>query len=349
MPCFARLLVTLALLLGLCCASKLPSQRCKTDTPSKEADRLAIINFQAGRTQSTAGKSSDAVNSFRAALECRPNMGEAYYHMGLELQRGGQLEEAVRAMHKAAKSTPELAGDAFAQVGYWHSLAGDGEGALDGFSRAVKSNPKHYHAWSNMGVVLQQAGRFPEALEAYKKCANVNPDYAQNFFNMGKVHQDLGQVREAVDAFKRAVDTSPTYFEAYASLGGALTPMRKWTEASAILTDALLLEPRSPEALYLLAFALMHICQWKQLDKVLQRLHVAVRARMSSAQVLSLIALLVQNYKSTDAAAPSAESRRGTVCCAHFSLGPCRYSVYLFYWYKSTNTDAAALRPASHR
>ena len=185
-----------------------------------------------------------------------------FFSLGAELQRDGQTEEAVRAMHAAAKASPAShAGDAYFQIGYWRSRAGDGAAAFEGFSRAVKADPQNVHAWSNLGVVQQQAGRFPQALEAYETAARINPGYAQNLFNMGKVHQDLGHAQEAVDSFQRAVDAQPAYFEAYASLGGALTPMRRWKQAAEILTDALLLQPRSPEALYLLAFALMHICQ----------------------------------------------------------------------------------------
>lgn len=83
---------------------------------------------------------------------------------------GGKLEEAVAAMRSAAKASPSLASDAYAQValplrvrslcfsvfehgadetgmwccsrwvqvGYWRSVAGDGEGAMEGFSQAVK-------------------------------------------------------------------------------------------------------------------------------------------------------------------------------------------------------------------
>jgi len=98
-------------------------------------------------------------------------------------------------------------------VGYWQSVAGDGEGALEAFSRSVKADPKNAHAWSNLGVVQQQMGRFALALEAYKRCSKVNPKYERNWFNMGKVYQDLGRAEEAVDAFKVAVDASPSYFE----------------------------------------------------------------------------------------------------------------------------------------
>jgi len=261
-----------------------PVKPCDGTTTPDEAGRLAQRHFDAGRGHAAASRKADAIASFRAAIRCREGLGEAHYHLAVELHRGGELEQAVSEMRRAAAVSPAVAGDAFFQVGYWRSLAGDGEGALDGFSRAVKADPQNAHAWSNLGVVQQQMGRFPQALEAYQKSAKANPKYAQNFFNMGKVHQDLGQVREAVDAFRRAVDIQPTYFEAYASLGGALTPMRRWKDAAGILTDALLLEPRSPEALYLLAFAQMHICAWEELEKVLKRLHEAVRARLSTAQ-----------------------------------------------------------------
>ncbi len=52
-------------------------------------------------------------------------------------------------------------------------------------------------------------------------------------------------------------------------------------------------------------------------------------------QVLSLLALLVQKYK-------YGRSWRKSCSCVSRTLGgKCRYSVYLLYWYKSTNTDAA--------
>ena len=112
----------------------------------EEADQLAQKHLKAGRAHATGGRHQDAMKSFRAAIRCREGLGEAHFHLALELQRGGELKQAVDTMQRAAALSPAIAGDAFFQVGYWRSQSGDGEGALDGFSRAVKADPQNAQA-----------------------------------------------------------------------------------------------------------------------------------------------------------------------------------------------------------
>ena len=58
-------------------------------------------------------------------------------------------------------SSLTAAADAAFDYGVWFSSAGDPVGAARGFARATALRPSHALAWTNLGVVLQQAGRNP--------------------------------------------------------------------------------------------------------------------------------------------------------------------------------------------
>ena len=60
----------LLLVIGACAVEGQP-QRCDGKTPPDQAGKLAKKHFDLGRAHSAGGRRSEAIDSFRAAIECR--------------------------------------------------------------------------------------------------------------------------------------------------------------------------------------------------------------------------------------------------------------------------------------
>jgi tetratricopeptide (TPR) repeat protein len=125
------------------------------------------------------GESKAAITSLRRALELRPDLWAAHHTLGRALQRSGDL--AAARIHVAeAERLRELA-RLRQEAGVWTATgtrkleAGDADGALDHFRRAIQifegSAPTHYQ----LGRALQRLGRHDAARAAFGRAQQLNP------------------------------------------------------------------------------------------------------------------------------------------------------------------------------
>lgn len=95
-------------------------------------------------------------------------LANAYY----DAQR---YAEAATVYQKAIALKP---GDPNVQVDYGTSLfySGNAEAALKEYRAVLKSNPNHFQAHLNLGVVYRSQGKHGEAIASWKKAEQLAPD-----------------------------------------------------------------------------------------------------------------------------------------------------------------------------
>ncbi|MCW6051500.1 CHAT domain-containing protein [Lyngbya sp. CCAP 1446/10] len=123
--------------------------------------------------------------------------------------------------------------------------AGDLEGAIAAFEKALEIEPKFHITWNGLGNALNDLGRKREAIAAYEKALEIEPkfDYAWN--GLGKALNDLGRKREAIAAFDKALEIDPKFDYASNNLGNALNDLGRKREAIAAFEKALEIDPKS--------------------------------------------------------------------------------------------------------
>ncbi|MEI6632096.1 MAG: tetratricopeptide repeat protein, partial [bacterium] len=112
-----------------------------------------------------------------AAKELSPMQEQAlnYRDRGLELQRQGNLEEALSFYQKALLACPE-----------------------------------YTVAYNDAGVILEGLGRIEEAKEMYFKAIKVDPDYVNSYSNLAIIYEGEGNYTEALNYWmKRATFGAP--------------------------------------------------------------------------------------------------------------------------------------------
>ena len=57
----------------------------------------------------TQGKLDEAVSHYHRAIKAKPDYADAYFNLGVALQRQGKNDEALRAVQKAISLDPGLA------------------------------------------------------------------------------------------------------------------------------------------------------------------------------------------------------------------------------------------------
>ena len=154
------------------------------------------------------GRSDEAVAHFQAALEIKPDYGDAQNGLGFALLQKGQWADAITHFQRALEAQPDSAathnnlGMAFLQTGRARE-------AIPHLERALKTNPDQAETHNNLGYALLQTGQVDPALAHYQRALEIKPDYAAACNNLAWLlatfHQDsIRNGRRAVELATRA-------------------------------------------------------------------------------------------------------------------------------------------------
>ncbi|HEY9891570.1 MAG TPA: tetratricopeptide repeat protein [Candidatus Sericytochromatia bacterium] len=124
--------------------------------------------------------------------------------IGIETNDPHVIIEAVinqfNAANEAAASEAEVL---FAQ-GVQQDEAGDYEGAITSYDKALEIQPNLYEAWFNRGNVLSKIARLEEAVYSYDKVIEIKPDIHEVWHNRGNALFNLGRWEESNASYEKA-------------------------------------------------------------------------------------------------------------------------------------------------
>ena len=135
----------------------------------------------------------------------------------LQLMRGGDATQAILEFQVMTQSYPDLPGP-FTNLGLLYrktNQLAESEAAL---AKATSLASWDAATWTEYGITLRQAGKFPEARAAYEHALQVNPSYAA-------AHRDLAVL---LDLFLEDPVAAQTEFETYKSLTNEDKPVSGW-------------------------------------------------------------------------------------------------------------------------
>jgi len=155
--------------------------------------------------------------------------------------------------------------------------------AISCYREAIRLNPKHALAYTNLTLVLMESGQYdgietvarnavtlaphlPEShhnlgcvlfifdrhLEAevcFRQAIKLKPDFAESFNYLGKILVLLSQTEQAEICYQKALQIRPDYAEALVGMGQITAFKGKFDEAYAYYQRALTIVPNLPEAL----------------------------------------------------------------------------------------------------
>jgi protein O-mannosyl-transferase len=189
----------------------------------------------------------EAIPLYEAALRIRPNHVEVHNNLGNALSETGRIDEAIQHYLIVLKQSPDHA-DAHNNLGIALAMKGKLGEAIPHFQAAIRSNPKYASAHSNLGNAFAVQHRLDEAIKQYREALRLKPEDAQAHNNLGNALTEQGKVAEAIEHYREALRLNADNPEAHFNLGIALLHESKREEAVAHFTEALRLKPDYAEA-----------------------------------------------------------------------------------------------------
>jgi tetratricopeptide (TPR) repeat protein len=103
--------------------------------------------------------------------------------------------------------------------------------AIWAYERALKLDPRYWHAVYNYAVLLLRTGRFEEALISFNLCDQLQPNHAATLNRRGEALHNLNRFEEALSVSKHAQALDPTNADICNSIAAALWKLTRHEEA----------------------------------------------------------------------------------------------------------------------
>src|SRR5260370_17837436 len=137
---------------------------------------------------------------------------------------------AKRAVQARDPTVPENAKQAFLAAAQRHQ-AGDNDGAIKLYLRALELYPAFADAYNNIGVILRAQEKLPAAAACFRRALSIRADNSAVLSNLGNVLWQMLRFEEAAAAFKRALELEPTRPHTLHNLGLLLHSMGDYPRA----------------------------------------------------------------------------------------------------------------------
>jgi tetratricopeptide (TPR) repeat protein len=173
---------------------------------------------------------------------------EELYNQGFDNYYAGNLEGAIAAYEKALEIDPKF-DYAWCGLGATLNELGRNSEAIAAYETALEIDPKLHIVWHNLGGALNDLGRNSEAIAAYETALEIDPKFHYAWNGLGDALNDLGRNSEAIAAYEKALEIDPKYLNALNGLGNALNDLGRSSEAITAFETALEIDPKYLNAL----------------------------------------------------------------------------------------------------
>lgn len=166
----------------------------------------------------------------------------AHKTKGLELDRAGDLEGALREYAEAIRIQPDYA-LAFYNTGVVHARMGNYEEAISSYTRSIALDSQQHSPHYNLGTLLMNLRRFDEAIASLKKAKGLDNEDLPTRQNLGASYCSAGRHKEAVEEFEALLALNPDWNMARPCLIESLLRLGQSEKALATAKEYLRREP----------------------------------------------------------------------------------------------------------
>lgn len=178
---------------------------------SKEPNKKGFIMEKAKNVE-------EYIATQRAALASNPDCGTTHYNLAVALLGQKKYDEAEEELHEAVNCSPNLA-EAYVQLGGLCLQRGDMEGCLSYNKQAIHSRAGFAEGHGNIGFVHLQMGNIDEAIPSLEKAVRWNPKFVQAYATLANAYLMKGMIDESIETGLKVIELEPNFAVAHNNLG----------------------------------------------------------------------------------------------------------------------------------
>ena len=203
-------------------------------------DRESRYNF--ALSLANAGQRQRGLKELRGILQRSPDWGLAWFGLGHVYAMVGRSAEAEEAFRKAVQLDRQLFRAHF-ELGKILEDRGDLEGAIEAFSAGIRVAPDSAAARFRLAKLLRQAGRQEESAAQYRATRDLRDqrgrgEQAAAAYARGMTSLEQKQYETAIRELKQALELRPDFPETRAALAEAYQQQAVTFEQTGKLAEA---------------------------------------------------------------------------------------------------------------
>ena len=164
-----------------------------------------------------AKNAKEYIASMRAALASNAECGMTHYNLAVALLGIKEYDEAENELQAAIDCSPNLA-EAFVQLGGLCLQRDDLDGCLEYNKHATKVRAGFCEGYANIGFVYLQMGKVDEAIASLQKAIVYNSKFVQAYATLANAYLMKGLVKESIITNLKALKLVPTFAIAHNNL-----------------------------------------------------------------------------------------------------------------------------------
>ncbi|MEA3280775.1 MAG: tetratricopeptide repeat protein [Thermodesulfobacteriota bacterium] len=153
----------------------------------------------------------------RSALASNPECGTSHYNLAVALMGIKEYGEAENELHAAIDCSPNLA-EAFVQLGGLCLQRGDLDGCLEYNKHATKVRAGFCEGYANIGFVQLQQGDVDEAIRSLQKAIVYNSKFSQAYSTLANAYLMKGLIKESIVTNLKVLKLEPNFAIAHNNL-----------------------------------------------------------------------------------------------------------------------------------
>ncbi len=164
-----------------------------------------------------AKNAKEYIDSMRSAIASNPECGTTHYNLAVALLGIKEYEEAENELHAAIDCSPNLA-EAFVQLGGLCLQRDDLDGCLEYNKHATKVRAGFSEGFANIGFVHLQMGNVDDAITSLQKAIVYNSRFVQAYATLANAYLMKGLIKESIITSLKALELGPTFAVAHNNL-----------------------------------------------------------------------------------------------------------------------------------
>lgn len=187
-----------------------------------------------------------ALDRLNTILKKDIQYSDAYFYKGLIYKETGDTAKAISNFQTAIETNPDHY-DAYMQLGLLYAVQKNPL-AVKYFDNAILINDSSNEAKYARAKFMQDNGQMKDAIEYYKNIIIKNPQDADAIYNLAAIYYGIDSMEKSYRMFDLAIKQDPAKKEAYFGKGLSAEGLGKTEEAISYYKQALNLDPNYTDA-----------------------------------------------------------------------------------------------------